>query len=91
MRSFALAHPFIALFLGLFSFGLVAAFWPVFLTLAILAGLSYTAYQVSISHDRHALRKAAARAQLRFRAEQQHAALLSGHPYGVYGMFPPAC
>lgn len=91
MRSFALAHPFIALFLGLFTLGLLAAFWPVFLTLAILAGLGYAAYHVSTSHDRLALHKATMRAQLKSRADQQHAATLAGHPYGLYGIYPPAC
>lgn len=76
----------------LILFGLILCFiWPVVGIALIglaLAGIVFLSFDREHIVARH--RRALATAAIIERADRQHAAALSGDPYGTYGDYPPA-
>jgi hypothetical protein len=89
-KSFAEEHP-ILLGLGIiFGMAAVVAWWPLFLTLGVLAGFGYAAYRIGVSYREQRTAQQAYRRALAAHADYEHHLWMQGNPIGFYGQYPPA-
>lgn len=89
--GFASRHPLIICFLVFMGFGVVAAYWPVFVAAGVIAALGYGLYLFTLRYDRNTLTKAQHRRLLAAHADFEHHCLMAGDPRGVYGQYRPYC
>lgn len=89
-KSFVELHPVVAGFGILFGCAAVVVWWPLFLTLAVVAGVGFGLWVFTRRYDAQALQAARRRAALTQAADYEHHLLLQGDPRGVYGRYPPA-
>ena len=86
-RSFAEQHPILLAFGVVFGLGVVAAYWPVFVT----AGIAFGVFLAARAAVRRHRRRQCAHAAIAARADYEHAAIMPGDNWrGTFGQYQPA-